>query len=240
MSDQRNDKQLAIWAVIPAAGIGQRMQSTIPKQYLDCAGKPVLQHSIERLLSVERVSGIVVALNAADEHWQSVHIDSEKPVHTLTGGAERADSVRLALEYLQAQVVPGKHDVLALVHDAVRPCVRRQDIDSLIDTVLDSGAGAILASRVKDTMKRTGEFDQVEETVDRENLWHALTPQLFPAAGLLDALLQAAEQGITITDEAAAMETAGQLVRLVESSDSNLKITRPEDLRLAQYYLERE
>lgn len=231
-----NASSTQIWAIIPAAGIGQRMQSDIPKQYLTCAGKPVLAHSIERLLEVERVQGAMIALNPNDRYWDLLQIDSDKPVITVTGGTERADSVRMALQALSKRddVQP---DSLALVHDAVRPCVLASDIDCLIDHVLSSAAGGLLATRVKDTMKRSDTAAAVLDTVDRDNLWHALTPQLFRVDQLLAALESAATSGAQVTDEASAMELAGHAVQLIEASDTNLKITRPDDLNLAEFYL---
>ena len=225
-----------IWAIVPAAGIGQRMGSDVPKQYLSCAGAPVLEHSIKTLLAVERVAGVIVALNAEDSHWDTLSLDNDKPVHTLTGGAERYESVELALAYLRQHIM---HDepCLALVHDAVRPCVRMSDIDRLIDKVLSDGNGAILAAPVKDTMKRVDDQQHVLLTVVRDHLWHAQTPQLFDVDELSAALQQASSDGLRVTDESSAMELAGYPVNLVSASDTNIKITREEDLMLAEFYL---
>ena len=237
MPVRRQKTDMKVWAIVPAAGIGSRMQTDIPKQYLAINDKPVLQHSIERLLACPQVEGVVVALHPDDNYWDGIQFDSNRPVLTTTGGSSRAESVTLALQYL----LTDNHadaDTWALVHDAVRPCVSRQDIEQLINKCAQIDTGGILAAPVKDTMKRSDASGQILETVARENLWHALTPQLFPAASLLQALQAAAADNVTVTDEASAMEFAGHAVQLVASSASNIKITWPGDLELAARNLE--
>ncbi len=229
-------KQPPIWGVIPAAGIGQRMQSAVPKQYLSLHNKTILQHSCERLLTLDAVCGLVVAVREDDRRWadvaQALSAQHSKPVVTVSGGRERADSVLNALQYL-LQTQAG--DEWVLVHDAVRPCVRADDILRLIDTALASEQhGALLAMPVRDTMKRANASGQVAATVEREHLWHALTPQCFPLEVLSRALEQAAQQGFSVTDESSAMEHAGFQPQLVQGADDNIKITRPDDLGLAE------
>ncbi len=229
-------KQPPIWGVIPAAGIGQRMQSAIPKQYLRLHNKTILQHSCERLLTLDAVCGLVVAVREDDRRWsdvaQTLSAQHSKPVVTVSGGQERADSVLSALQYL-LQTQTG--DEWVLVHDAVRPCVRAADIEQLIATALTTNNhGALLAMPVRDTMKRANADGQVAATVEREHLWHALTPQCFPLEALSRALEQAAQQGFSVTDESSAMEHAGYRPQLVQGADDNIKITRPDDLGLAE------
>lgn len=228
----------SLWAVVPAAGIGQRMQSDIPKQYLSLHGATVLELTLNRLLSVDAVKGLVIALQQHDEHWSSLQINSDKPVLVAEGGAERSDSVLNALHTLAQVDGFDETSDWVLVHDAVRPCVRVSDIESLIAEVGDNESGGLLALPVRDTMKRQGIEPVVQDTVDRQGLWHALTPQLFPYRLLCDALSKALEKGFTITDESSAMESAGFCPLLVQGHEDNIKITRPDDLRLAELYLQ--
>lgn len=226
-----------LWGVIPAAGTGQRMGAALPKQYLELHGKTILQHSCERLLQIQQLRGLVVAVRNDDQWWPHVAAalaDScDKPVASVTGGHERADSVLNALQHLHA--MPDAQNCMVLVHDAVRPCVRLQDIQQLIDAALAAGDdGALLAMPVRDTMKRADVCGRVSDTVARENLWHALTPQCFPLPVLMQALQQAAEAGSVITDESSAMEQAGFRPRLIAGAEDNIKITRPYDLQLAE------
>lgn len=227
----------SIWAVVPAAGIGQRMQSDIPKQYLPLHGATVLEHTLNKLLSVDAVCGLVISLQPHDKYWDKLQISSNKPVVVAEGGAERSDSVSSALSALLDIDGFNERNDWVLVHDAVRPCVRTADIELLIKKVGINEAGGLLALPVRDTMKRQGAETTVQSTVDRVGLWHALTPQLFPYRVLRDALSAATEQGMVITDESSAVEHAGFRPLLVQGHEDNIKITRPDDLRLAELYL---
>lgn len=226
-----------IWAIIPAAGVGKRMQSEVPKQYLTLVDRPVLEHTINRLLAVRRVRGVVVALQADDPYWPTLSIEVDKPVIAAAGGAERCHSVMNALDALSKQPGYRQETTWALVHDAVRPCVDISDIDNLIDQAIATESGGLLALAVRDTMKRQDEQQRVQQTVDRTGLWHALTPQLFACAALSAALASALEEGFLVTDESSAMEHAGYRPKLVPGREDNIKITRPADLRLAELYL---
>lgn len=226
-----------IWAVIPAAGIGKRMQSDRPKQYLSLIDRPVIEHTIDRLLAVEQVSGVVVSLQADDPYWPGVQIESEKPVLVAAGGDERCHSVMSALDVLSKQPAYKPETTWALVHDAVRPCVSINDIQKLIDIAAGTESGGLLAMPVRDTMKRQDDHQQVKQTVDRTGLWHALTPQLFACEQLSHALMSALAEGRLVTDESSAMEQSGYRPRLVQGREDNIKITRPADLRLAELYL---
>ena len=227
----------SIWAVIPAAGIGQRMQSDIPKQYLPLAGSTVIENTIHRLLAASQVKGLSISLRHDDQYWSSVNIESSKPVIRAEGGAERCDSVLNAMKALAEYDDFNIDNDWVLVHDAVRPCVRLDDLDRLIEQVTSNESGGLLALPVRDTMKRASESQSVQVTVDREGLWHALTPQLFPYRALREALIKAMEEGVTVTDESSAMEHAGYAPKLVEGHEDNIKITRPNDLRLAELFI---
>jgi len=124
-----------------------------------------------------------------------------------------------------------------LVHDAARPCVSQQDISSLVRAVIDENVGGILAAPVVDTVKRAGGDNRVRETLPRERLWRAQTPQMFRLGSLRSALENAKLNGYDVTDEASAMELAGESVQLITGASSNLKITQPQDLPLAEFYL---
>lgn len=221
----------AIAAVMPAAGIGKRMQAEKPKQYLSLQGKTILEHSAERVLAVPGVSRLWLAVAAEDPYFTQTTLATSDAVQQVQGGAERADSVLNALLEIDEHQYPW-----VLVHDAARPLVRRQDIETLIAQCLQAGTGGILACPVRDTMKRGQQF--VHQTVERNQLWHALTPQFFPTSQLKAALQQALQQGCQVTDEASAMEFAGHPVLLVEGQSDNIKITQPADLSLAAFYLE--
>ena len=227
----------SIWAVIPAAGIGQRMQSDIPKQYLPLAGSTVIENTIHRLLAASQVKGLSISLRNDDQYWNSVNIESNKPVIRAEGGAERCDSVLNAMKALAEYDDFNIDNDWVMVHDAVRPCVRLDDLDRLIEQVTSNESGGLLALPVRDTMKRASESQSVQVTVDREGLWHALTPQLFPYRALWEALIKAMEEGVTVTDESSAMEHAGYAPKLVEGHEDNIKITRPNDLRLAELFI---
>lgn len=220
----------AIAAIVPAAGVGARMQADRPKQYLVLHGKTILEHSVARLQAVAGVEQIWLALAADDPYFDATAL-SHSNIIRVKGGEERMHSVLNALNFVDEHQYPW-----VLVHDAARPLVRQSDIEQLIQRCLASGEGGILACRVRDTMKR-GEL-MVKETVNREHLWHALTPQFFPTGLLKAALQDAISAGVHITDEASAMEWAGHSVLLVEGHSDNIKITQPADLALAAFYLE--
>ncbi|MEE4378792.1 MAG: 2-C-methyl-D-erythritol 4-phosphate cytidylyltransferase [Candidatus Competibacteraceae bacterium] len=222
------------WAVVPAAGIGKRMEAHTPKQYLVLAGVSVIVHTLETLLSHPRISGVVVVINPNDEWWDTLHLESDKPLITTTGGEERCHSVRNGLLALTDWAQP---DDWVLVHDAARPCLHRTDLDKLLDTLAADPVGGLLAMPVRDTMKRSDAHERIAATVERQNLWHALTPQMFRLNRLLAALQQAEERNLQVTDEASAIEAMGLQPRLVEGRADNIKITRPEDMALAEFYL---
>ena len=226
------------WAMVPAAGAGKRMGSAIPKQYLSLLGRPVVACALATLLQHPRIDGVVVAVDAKDEWWPAVaaNLDATKPLLRATGGAERCHSVLNGLDVLRERAAPSDW---VLVHDAARPCLCPADLDRLLAELADDPVGGLLAVPVRDTLKRADPAGRVAATVDRSRLWHALTPQMFRLGVLRDALRAALARGLLVTDEAAAMEAAGFAPRLVEGRADNLKITRPEDLALAEFFLAR-
>jgi 2-C-methyl-D-erythritol 4-phosphate cytidylyltransferase len=226
-----------IWTVIPAAGVGKRMGAGIPKQYLELNGRSVIEHSLRAFSEHPRVSGVVVVLGPEDSYWQTLSIANAPAVTTVPGGSERCYSVLNGLVALEGRA---HEDDWVMVHDAARPCISRDDIDRLIDAVANHPVGGILAVPVHDTLKRAAEGDRIDVTVDREGLWRAFTPQMFRMGRLKNALVDAEIQGRLVTDEASAMEAMGDHPLLVEGNAENIKITRPEDLPLAGYYLGRD
>jgi len=231
----------ATWAIVPAAGIGKRMQSDVPKQYLPLNGRPVLEHTLNALLKNKNISGLVIALQQDDAYFVDIKINSNKPVLRAAGGKERADSVLNAIKTLFNYEQFDASNDWVMVHDAVRACLKQQDIDRLVKEVAEDENGGLLALPVRDTMKRQNvdkSVASVAKTINRENLWHALTPQYFHATSLKNALEKALLEDIKITDESSAMEFAGFTPRLVQGYEDNIKITRPDDLRLASLYLQ--
>ena len=227
----------AHWCVIPAAGRGARFGGETPKQYLEVAGKSVLVHTLEALLSHPRIAGAMVVLPPADASWPAGFVALHgKPVLTCTGGATRAASVANGLAALPADVAAGD---AVLVHDAARPNLAHADLDALFEA-LDAGPeGAILAAPVRDTLKRADDSGRIRATEPRDGLWRALTPQAFPRQSLADALAAASKAGIEPTDEAMAMELAGRSARLVAGREDNFKITTPADLERFAWLRER-
>lgn len=222
-------------AIVPAAGIGLRMATDRPKQYLSLCGTPVLRHTLEKLHAINEIDTILLMLRRGDPWFSGELVAGLDRVRIVEGGAERCDSVRLGLEAMQAEARVGDW---VLVHDAVRPCITHADILSLLEALCDDPVGGLLASPVRETLKRVDAAGQVRETVDRSGIWAAATPQLFRYGLLLDALSSAARTDLAITDEAAAIEWAGYSPRVVEGSPDNLKITHPADLVLAERILE--
>lgn len=225
------DCHSGLTAIVPAAGIGSRMGADCPKQYLTLAGKTILEHTLGCLLSHPAIARVIVALAPHDGWFEQLAVAADPRILRVEGGIERAYSVLNALHVAQGKWV--------LVHDAARPCLCHSDLDKLIMTAMACD-GAILGSRVRDTMKRTDGAGNIVATVEREQLWHALTPQMFPASTLKRALEEGLALGALITDEASAMERAGFTVKMVEGRADNIKVTRPEDLSLAELFLQQQ
>jgi 2-C-methyl-D-erythritol 4-phosphate cytidylyltransferase len=223
-----------VWVVIPAAGRGSRFGGEVPKQYLEVAGRPLIQHVLDVLLSHPRVAGAVVALAADDVRWPGWESLRGKPVLRCIGGGERADSVLAALQALPPGV---GDDALVLVHDAARPNLHLEDIARVIAAADAHANGAILAAPIRDTLKRADAQGDIAATEPREGLWRALTPQAFRRSALAAALERARADGIVVTDEAMAMERTGVRPRLVEGREDNIKVTTPADLMLVEFLL---
>jgi len=227
----------AYWVVLPAAGMGRRVGASIPKQYLDMSGLPVIEHTLRIFLDHPRINGVVVVLDPVDTHWDALASADHPAIWRVDGGAERCHSVLNALHWLAHRA--GEDDWV-LVHDAARPCLRRTDLDRLMDALADHPVGGLLGVPVRDTMKAADASNRVLHTIPRNGLWHAYTPQMFRLGPLRTLLRRALAAGELVTDDASAFELTGQAPLLVEGHSDNIKITRPEDLPLAQFYLQQQ
>ncbi|WP_413623625.1 2-C-methyl-D-erythritol 4-phosphate cytidylyltransferase [Luteibacter sp. Lutesp34] len=225
----------ALWCVLPAAGKGVRAGGDRPKQYQPIGGRPMIEHTLERLAAHPLVAGLVVAIAAGDRHFAATDTIGGKPLRVTVGGGERRDSVLAGLLALPASV--SERDFV-LVHDAARPCVRAADIARLVE-LAGQGEGGLLGAPLRDTLKRADAACHSIATEPREGRWRAFTPQMFRRGPLVRALRLAGEDGIVVSDEAMAMERFGVAPLLVEGSEDNIKVTTPADFALAEFLLGR-
>jgi 2-C-methyl-D-erythritol 4-phosphate cytidylyltransferase len=223
------------FALIPAAGSGSRMGDELPKQYLRLAGKSMIYHTLKTLCGSSRITSVFVVLAPADREW--VRHDwsefSEKLIVIECGGVTRAETVLNGLK-AAGEVSAMESNDWVLVHDAARPCLSNGQLDKLMDELADDEVGGLLAVPVADTLKRS-DGGRVERTESRENLWQAQTPQMFRRELLVQALGRTG--GMTMTDDAGAVEAFGLKPKLVLSDARNLKVTYPQDLALAELIL---
>ena len=220
------------FGLIPAAGAGERMGSAKPKQYLELLGRPMLYHSVKALLADARIAIVFVVLAPADEEfkrhpWAEF---GERVAPLYCGGATRHDSVLNGLVAASSTVEP---EDWVLVHDAARPCLGERELQRMLDSLAADEVGGILGVPVADTLKRADAAGRIQATEPREHLWQAQTPQMFRH----DLLLQALSRTAKLSDEAGAIEALGLAPKLVQGSATNLKVTYPEDLQLAQTIL---
>ncbi|MAK71557.1 MAG: 2-C-methyl-D-erythritol 4-phosphate cytidylyltransferase [Idiomarina sp.] len=213
-----------IAAVIPAAGSGSRMRSDVPKQYLAVHGKTLLQYAVEAVQNDPRVAHVFIAVN---EQQHPIGAKSVADISFVAGGKTRAESV---LSGVLHAINQGYSHVL--VHDAARPGLPASILTEVIDVGVSSDHGAIVAMPVRDSLKRS-EPDQtiISQSVARDDLWQAQTPQIFAAELLADAISEVGIDNPNLTDEASAMEAMGYHPRLVMGSLDNIKVTHPDDLR---------
>ncbi|MDP1612921.1 MAG: 2-C-methyl-D-erythritol 4-phosphate cytidylyltransferase [Sulfuritalea sp.] len=225
-------------ALVPAAGSGSRMGAlsgrAVPKQYLQLAGQPMIRHALATLCATPAIEHVFVVLAPDDTHWPEAAMVTLGPkLHVLRcGGDTRAHSVANGLRAMVRELGEISNDWV-LVHDAARPCLTVTMVENLIAEVGEDDAGGLLAVPVADTLKRADENDRVRQTVSRDGLWQAQTPQMFRHHLLQDALDFAPQ----VTDEASAIETLRLAPRLVAADASNLKVTYPLDLQLAEWIL---
>jgi 2-C-methyl-D-erythritol 4-phosphate cytidylyltransferase len=223
--------------VVPAAGAGKRMLSNSPKQYLKIGSKSVIEHTLSNLLAHPLIKKIIVSLSPSDEYFNGLNVSKDPRVLQVIGGTERVDSVLNGLLCLDQKANPW-----VLVHDAARPCVTHEEITRLIEQCVNNDIGGLLAVPVVDTLKKNVPMTintnaKVEKTVDRKDIWQALTPQMYKTNELISAIENALDKSLDITDESSAIESIGLASMLVLGNRQNIKITRPEDLALAAFYL---
>lgn len=222
-----------IGAVIVAGGTGSRMGTQVSKQYLEVGGRPVLIHTLQLFQGMEEIDYLVLVVKPGDEELCSDYVkqyEISKVCHIVPGGGERQDSV-----YAGLKVLPGD-TAWVMVHDAVRPFVGQEQVRQCLDESRQTGA-AVLAVRVKDTIKVVDNTGRIESTPDRRSLWAIQTPQAFRLSALMEAHRKAVEEGFIGTDDAMLMERAGYSVQVVEGSYNNIKLTTPDDLDWAEWFL---
>ncbi|WMY97232.1 MAG: 2-C-methyl-D-erythritol 4-phosphate cytidylyltransferase [Arsenophonus sp.] len=227
-----------IFALIASAGIGRRMHLNYPKQYYKIFGKTIVEHTLNIFLKNHRILKIIVVLNKNDSFFKKLSISNNQKIKTVIGGKRRSDSVFLGLEYLYKYLKIKQAWVL--VHDVVRPCLSQLDLNRIIKLIDKKSFvhGGLLAIKVINTLKFT--FRQtlkVSHTINRSQTWHALTPQFFPLILIRNCLKRVLKNKIIITDESEALEFCGYHPKLLKGEIKNLKITTPEDLILARFYL---
>lgn len=223
-----------IFGLIPAAGRGTRMGLKAPKQYLRLGDKSMLEHAVDALLSSSSVDAVVVVVAGTDIEHRSIPA-RERVLYAAVGGVTRAESVFNGLKALNV-MLGAVGDDWVLVHDAARPCLATRELSVLIDSLKNEEVGGILATRLTDTLKRDNSVARVGATVPRAGLWRAATPQMF-RVGLLRQALADPQMRAAVTDEASAVEALGGSPHLVEGLPTNIKVTQPEDERLAEAIL---
>ena len=221
--------------VIPAAGIGNRMETAIPKQYLPISGKPMISYSIQTFFASPRIASIHLALSPEDYFWRNLELaaNSRLQLH-YTGGETRAQTVLNTLYAMKSQV---DVDDWILVHDAARPGLTLALLDTLLDSLENDAVGGLLALPLADTLKQSNADDRVKTTIPRDGLWQAQTPQMFRYRLLTNAL--ESFDGVP-TDEAQAIEALGFEPKLVTGSLRNMKVTYPQDMALMELFIQKE
>ena len=212
------------------------MRAGKPKQYLKLRGRTLIEYSIAPLMDATWIDGVVVVVSPGDEDFGRLALGKHWKVHVASGGVTRSESVLAGLKRV-AELAKAEAPYV-LVHDAARPCLARADLERLRDEATNE-QGGLLAVPMADTVKRA-EGTHAASTLNRRELWRAQTPQLFRLDRLRHALEDCAARGVEVTDESGAMEATGHRPRLVQGREGNIKVTYPDDLALAEFWLERQ
>ena len=231
----KTNSSIKYWVIIPAAGVGSRMNADRPKQYLPLINKTVIEHTLDKLLGYPLFDRLLVGISPEDQYWERLPVSHSSRVTRYEGGKQRVDTVLNGLKSIAGEASSGDW---VLVHDVARPCILLEDIDRMISELEESQVGGILGVPVADTVKKVVD-GSIVDTVDRSSLWRAYTPQMFRYETLLRALENGLAKGVVITDEASAIEAEGLVPKMIQGSAENIKITQPGDLELAEIYLSR-
>ena len=233
---QQRQPEESLWIIVPAAGRGSRMDADLPKQYLPLLDHTVIEITLEKLLSLDNVEKIIVSLHAEDRHWQTLSCSQDPRIQTVIGGEERSLSVLAALKHIRKQAQ--KKDWV-LIHDAARACIMTETVESMLETLGGEEIGGILAVASDDTLKQVAD-QRISSTLDRHTIWRAQTPQVFRYDLLYRCLLRAVSDSVSITDDASAVEIGGYMPKVLPGRKDNIKITHPEDLRIAEFILRQQ
>ena len=215
-----------IWTIIPAAGIGQRFGSSVPKQYHKINGKTIIEYAINPFLQLTQCHKVIITLNPADTYFKKLKINQHHKMITVQGGASRADSVLNALHSISSEA---HENDWVLVHDAVRPCISKNEIQSFIAETLQDEVGGLLMAPSSDTLKSVSS-NRIDQTLDREQIWRALTPQMFRFGLLMKGFSKSLNH---ITDESSAIEALNLKPKMIKGHPRNIKITWDSDLTFA-------
>lgn len=227
-----------IVAVVAAAGCGSRMSGDTPKQYLKINRQTILDITLSRLVSFAPIELVVLVISPQDNYFKHLEYGENEKVIIIEGGAERANSVHNALRFLYDSGLPDEAPVM--VHDAARPCITHQDLKQLSDTYQNTNQACILTSEVNDTLQKVGDSNLIEQTLDRSSLVRAYTPQMASFNQLKTSLKHAIDNKLNVTDEASALLASNYAVASVNGRADNIKITRNDDLALAEFYLSKQ
>lgn len=221
-----------IIAIVPAAGIGIRMSYNIPKQYIIIGKKTIIEHTINTLLLHPKIKKVIVVLNKHDIFFKNLSLYKNKRIITVIGGKTRTQSVFLGIK----EAIKIKIATWVIIHDAVRPFINIEDISRLLSIIKKSSIGGITAVPVKDTIKYSKK-NIIQYTINRNYLWIALTPQLFPINLLFNCIRKTINNNFFITDESSALEYCGHYPKIVIGKNYNIKITNKDDLKFAKIFI---
>ena len=225
-------------AIIPAAGIGERVGADRPKQYLKIGDRTILGLTLDQFLSFDPIEVVVVVVSPNDQYLQHLRCIENKKIVIIDGGDERVNSVNNALSYLYDNGLAD--DTPVMIHDAARPCITHEDLKRLTVIYEETGKACFLAAPVNDTLQQVDDEQHVIKTLDRKNIVRAFTPQLARFADLKSAIDKVINEKLPVTDDVSALVAAGHEVKMVIGRADNIKITVADDLALAEFFLQRQ
>ena len=235
--NKKNNSLPEPWVIIPAAGIGSRMQTaTQPKQYFLIDKRSIIEHTLDPFLHYP-FKKIIIVIHKKDIQWKVLSISSNSKIHTVEGGKTRAESVWNGLNALEKFNVQPMDWVL--IHDAVRPCLTLEKLTQFIQAIKTEKVGGLMAIPIRDTLKYVIN-NKVSKTIARANIFQAQTPQMFRYNYLVDALKYVRLNNINTSDEASAIEQLGDHPKIISGDSSNIKVTYAEDVDLVNRLLGRK